>query len=160
MRSGHTQSCGCLEKEVKSAAHTKHGKRNTRLYRIWANMKGRCFNPNIKEYKWYGGKGISVCPEWMNFQVFYDWAMDNGYADSLTIDRIDQNGNYCPDNCRWLALSDQQSNRSNNRHLTYRGETRTVKGWSEKFGIEYFHFYAMLKRNNFDIEKVIEYETD
>ena len=75
LRSGHTRSCGCLEKEVKSAVHKKHGKRNTRLYRIWANMKGRCFTPTNKLYKWYGGKGVSVCSEWMDFQVFYDWAM-------------------------------------------------------------------------------------
>lgn len=158
LRSGHTRSCGCLENDVRRAVHTTHGKRHTRLYRIWASMKGRCSNPNIKEYKWYGAKGVSVCREWMDFQVFHDWAIENGYADNLTIDRIDGNGDYCPENCRWITNAAQQSNRSNNRHLTYCGETHTVKGWADKLGVEYFRFYKKLKKNNFDIGKVIECE--
>ena len=151
LRNGHTKSCGCLAKEVHLTSHKTHGQRHTRLYRIWANMKGRCLNPNIKEYKWYGGKGVTVYREWLEFKPFYDWAMSNGYRDDLTIDRIDNNGDYCPDNCRWITRAAQQSNRSNNRHLTYRGETNTVKGWAEKFGVEYFKFYKQLKKCNFDI---------
>ena len=156
LRSGHTKSCGCFAKEAQLASHRTHGQRHTRLYRIWANMKGRCLNPNVKEYKWYGGKGISVYPEWLDFQSFYDWAMGNGYTDELTIDRIDSDGDYCPDNCQWITLAAQQSNRSNNRHLTYCGETHTIKVWAEKFGIEYFRFYGLLKKHNFDIGRMIE----
>lgn len=158
LRRGHTRSCGCLENEARIASHTTHGKRHTRLYRIWSSMKDRCSNPNSRAYKWYGAKGVSVCREWIDFETFRAWAEANGYADNLTIDRIDSNGNYCPDNCRWITNTDQQSNRSNNRHLTYGGETRTIKGWAEKFGIEYFQFYRMLKKFDFDIGRMIDHE--
>lgn len=157
LRSGHTKSCGCLERETKTLAHTIHGKRNTRLYEIWAGMKSRCLNPSIREYKWYGAKGVVICPEWLNdFQAFYDWAIAHGYADNLTIDRIDNNKGYSPDNCRWATKKEQQNNRSNNRFLTYNGETHNISEWAKKFGVEYFKFYRLLKQNSFNIERVVE----
>ena len=97
----HTKSCGCLQ--------IKHNKYKTRIYHIWGNMKYRCNTPSCSAYHNYGGKGVKVCDEWNNvengFINFYNWAMDNGYKDNLTIDRIDSNGNYEPNNCRWVTKS-------------------------------------------------------
>lgn len=116
LRNGHYESCGCLVAKRMSAIGQKrktHGESKTRLYRIWAGMKDRCENPHNIKYSIYGGKGIKVCPEWLNsFDKFRDWAVANGYADNLTIDRIDSNGNYDPSNCRWETYSVQNKNRN------------------------------------------------
>lgn len=93
--SGTTKSCGCLEKEVKATMHLKHGMAKSRLWNIWTGMRDRCSRSNNKDYQRYGGRGIRVCPEWdSDFRNFYDWSMGNGYSDELTIDRIDNDGNY------------------------------------------------------------------
>lgn len=99
-------------------------------------MKSRCTNTTIKAYKDYGGRGIKVCDEWLNsFEAFYDWAMKNGYADHLSIDRIDVNGNYCPENCRWATRKTQQMNKTNNLLIDFNGEKHTLAEWSEITGI-------------------------
>lgn len=115
----------------------KHGKYNTRLYRIWSRMKTRCYNKKYEHFKHYGGRGIKVCDEWLNdFMSFYDWSMSNGYKDNLTIDRIDVNGNYEPSNCRWLTNEEQQNNKRRNIRLTYNGKTQTITQWARELGIK------------------------
>lgn len=130
LRNGNTTSCGCRHNE---GLHTTHGKSKTRLHRIWQNMKNRCGNKNTPGYVNYGARGIGVCKEWSNdFAAFYDWATKNGYNDSLTIERIDVNGNYCPENCKWIPNSDQSLNRTDNVFLEYNGERMPVSEWAKK----------------------------
>ena len=109
---GKTRSCGCYRKRTTSKTSKTHGLRYTRLYGIWTDIKKRTLNPKCKKYSNYGGRGITICEEWKNnAKAFYDWAMANGYSDELSIDRIDNNGNYCPENCRWTTNTIQCRNR-------------------------------------------------
>lgn len=119
LRKGLTLSCGCLNSE-KAAEHcrdmAKHNMYRSRLYRVWCGMKARCETPSARNYKNYGGRGISVCAEWQEFVPFHEWAMANGYDETAafskcTIDRIDVNGDYCPDNCRWVDMKIQNNNK-------------------------------------------------
>lgn len=126
------KSCGCM---LASFGGTKHGLYHTRLHKTWSNMKTRCFNPNCKRYMDYGGRGITVCDEWKNdFLVFYKWAINNGYSDELTLDRINNDGNYEPSNCRWAEPFTQRINRRDVHLITYNGETLTAKEWSKRIG--------------------------
>lgn len=146
LRNGNTQSCGCMKKSIGDKTRT-HGMRNTRLYKIWHDMKRRCYDKRRKAYERYGGKGIQVCDEWKNdFMAFYNWAMDNGYQENLTIDRIDNDGNYEPSNCRWATQKEQQNNRTNNRYVTYEGETMTVAQMEQKHGIPTDYLRSALSR--------------
>lgn len=133
--SGATKSCGCLQKNiVKNFAKlnfTKHSQSKTRIYNIWCNIKSRCYNKNNNRYYCYGAKGITVCQEWRdNFSNFYNWAINNGYKENLTIDRIDVNSNYDPSNCRWVDYKTQANNKSNNHYITYNGETHSLSEWA------------------------------
>ena len=119
---GHTQSCGCLQRDKTSGARTKHGASGNhqnieRLYRVWISMRARCNNPNNKSFKYYGGKGVLVCDEWSDYSVFKRWAENNGYDKNAkygdcTIDRINPNGNYEPSNCRWVDMATQNNNKA------------------------------------------------
>lgn len=123
---GKTTSCGCYLKEVAGQQTHKHGYRKTRLYRIYNNMKQRCNNPNIAEYKNYGGRGIKVCAEWNapdGLAAFAKWALSNGYKPNLTIERINVNGNYEPSNCTWIPQSEQAKNTTKNVRIEYKGKT-------------------------------------
>lgn len=128
LNSGAVQSCGCLMRERSKEVHTKHGflthnDPDPRIYRIWNCMKTRCNNPRRKDYELYCKRGITVCDEWKdNFQNFYEWAINNGYKDNLTIDRIDPNGNYCPQNCRWATIDEQANNKRNTYYVECNGE--------------------------------------
>ena len=121
MRKGNTKSCGCLHDEEAKERRTTHGKSDTRLNHIWSAMKQRCYNPSNKNYNRYGGRGITICDEWRNdFQAFYEWAMANGYEEQAavgkcTIDRIDNDKGYNPENCRWVDMTAQRNNRSDSR---------------------------------------------
>lgn len=132
------KTCGCLYKESNKHRNLKHGRSGERLHRIWCTMRQRCYNPQSHGYNNYGGRGISVCEEWLNsFQAFYDWAMANGYADNLTIDRIEANGNYCPENCRWADMKKQQNNRRNNRTVQYGEHEYTIAELASKLSVPY-----------------------
>lgn len=132
---GTTKSCGCLHSEAIAARNFEHGMCGTRLYRIWAHMVGRCCNPKDARYALYGGRGIKLCPEWKSFKSFYSWAMGNGYSELLTIDRINCNGHYEPQNCRWATWKQQQNNRTNNALIIHNGKTLTRQQWAEVTGI-------------------------
>lgn len=136
IKNGDTRSCGCLGAEISSRKNRKHGGHGTRLYNIWRSMRARTENKGHQAYSRYGGRGIKVCAEWeRDFQAFYDWAMANGYRDDLEIDRKDNDGDYCPENCRWITKKAQQSNRRNNHMITANGDTRTLQQWGEITGL-------------------------
>lgn len=148
LRNGHTKSCGCYRAEIGEKIFTKHNGSNTRLYRIWCGIKKRCYDRNDKDkYKYYGGRGITVCDEWRNdFQAFYDWAMSHGYADDLTIDRIDNNGNYAPLNCRWISKKEQMNNTRRNHSVTINGESKNITQWAEESGVPIKTLWYRLKK--------------
>ena len=132
-----------------------HGQRNTRLYHIWTSMKQRCCNPNHKYYNLYGGRGISVCEEWLNFEPFYEWAKASGYNDKLTIDRKDNDKGYSPDNCRWTTQKVQCNNRRNNVLLTCNGKTQTLTQWSEELGIGIDTLWRRMNVYGWDVERTL-----
>lgn len=122
-----------------------HGGKGTRLYRIWKAMWNRCNNPNAYAYERYGGRGIKVCTEWDSFADFRDWALANGYTDELTIDRIDNNKGYSPDNCRWATYKTQANNNHHNKVITVDGVTDTVANLSAKYGVNQYLVYDRLR---------------
>lgn len=154
---GHTTiSCGCHRNNKIVEFNYKHGKVDTRLYRIWGKMKNRCYCKKIKAYKNYGGRGIIVCDEWKNdFKAFYDWAMNNGYADDLTLDRIDTNKNYEPSNCRWADWETQQNNRRNNRRFEIDGKSYTITQLARLYNISRGTLAGRIQKG-WDIKTAVE----
>lgn len=141
LKSGAVKSCGCLPKNMNrermKVQNRTHGKSKTRLYRIYSQMRTRCYNQAHVFFHRYGGRGITICDEWQDFAVFYEWAVNNGYKDGLTIDRINNDGNYEPNNCRWVDTKKQQRNRCTNHNVTINGETHCLSEWAEINGLSY-----------------------
>lgn len=157
---GNTKSCGCLKAEntaeYNKVAKKKHGGRKDRLYRIWHGMKQRCYSETCKDYPKWGGKGISICDEWKDdYAAFRDWSLSHGYADDLTIDRIDPSANYTPENCRWVDWSTQSANRRVVSRYNVGGSLKTLPELAEEYGIKYVTLYRRVKMGNWPIEKAL-----
>ena len=156
-------SCGCYHKEILKDQLTTHGLTDERIYTIYHNMIQRCTNPNNDRYLDYGGRGISVCQEWKNdFKAFYDWSMTNGYAENLTIDRINVDGNYEPNNCRWVTMKKQINNKRNSILFTFYGITKSLKEWCDCIGENYQKMYGRYHRGyetfrKNELEKIKKY---
>ena len=159
LRGGLTTSCGCKRVERAKAlakAHITHGQTKTRMYTIWFDMKCRCHKESAPDFSRYGGRGIKVCEEWLNdFQVFYDWAMANGYRDDLTLDRIDNNKGYSPDNCRWADAETQNNNTRRNFYITYNGETLSLAQCARKYGIKQNTLHSRLTKYGWSVERAL-----
>lgn len=164
IKRGHTVSCGCYKKEIIKQRNTVlfriDGRTNTRLYKVWVSMKMRCENQNHKAYNDYGGRGITICEEWSKFENFKKWAIESGYNENcsvreLTLDRIDVNGNYEPNNCRWVDMKTQANNRRNNVFICINGENRTVSEWARYSNINLSTLWYRIKRG-WTGEKLIE----
>lgn len=137
LRNGRSRSCGCYVKDKAKENFTKHGCRQTRLYVRWVNMRDRCANQKSKSYERYGGRGISVCDGWRDdFSSFNAWATSSGYKDDLTIERIDNNGNYEPSNCCWIPMKDQAKNRRSTTRINIGGITKSLTEWERSTGIQ------------------------
>lgn len=131
---GKTKSCGCLKSRYRTP-HLTHGMTGTRIYEIWTGMKKRCENPKANNYHLYGGRGIKLCKEWHSFGKFYRWAIENGYNDKLTIDRIDVNKDYEPSNCKWSTFKEQANNKRNTVYITVNNETKCITEWAKLLNI-------------------------
>lgn len=157
LKRGETISCGCYRNECVRDRSIKHNESHTKLHQVWSGMKTRCNNPNFEFYKDYGGRGIKVCDEWQNdYIAFRDWALQNGYAEGLSIDRIDVNGNYEPSNCRWVTDKVQANNKTTNRFIEYKGETHTLQQWSEILGVSVGRLFHRLDKMGWSVEKTFE----
>lgn len=147
LRNGHTQSCGCLQRERTSEASTTHGKTHTKIHTVWKTMKQRCFCKNHHKFKDYGGRGITVCDEWKNdFQAFYDYVSELPHfgEEGYSIDRINNDGNYEPGNVKWSTLKEQARNRRTCRYVYYNGEFLTIAELSEKTGVPAKKLYSQI----------------
>ena len=133
LRTGHTKSCGCLSRDVASSGNYKHGMEGIPIYKVWAGMLQRCNNPKNKRYKNYGGRGIKVCKRWDKFENFY--ADMDERPEGLTIERIDNDGNYEPSNCKWATRKENSRNTRTNRIIKYEGISRCLSAWAEELGI-------------------------
>lgn len=162
---GNVKSCGCLLKKELDKNSYNYKRRcvsqnmsQSRIYMIWQDMKRRCYNPNRKNYKHYGGKGIIVCNEWLNFNNFYNWAKEHGYNEKMTIERKDNNKNYCPDNCTWIPRNKQSENLTKNHYLTINNETHPLNTWAKMLNIPNSTIRERLKRG-WTVEEALNFKT-
>ena len=148
------------DKQISEAVNTTR-QAHFRLYKVWDNMKARCYNPKHKSYYGYGGRGITICDEWKNdFETFANWALANGYDENApkgqcTIDRIDNNKGYSPDNCKWVTIGKNLNNKSNCRMFTHDGKTQSLADWARELGMDYNAFLSRMYRNGYDFEQAI-----
>lgn len=161
LRRGSTQSCGCMHNELLSNRCTKRDEVSKKLYIVHRNMRRRCYDTKDGSYKRYGGRGIRVCDEWLGengVENFIRWARENGYEFGLSIERTDNDGNYCPENCRWATVKEQNNNRSTNRLLTVNGITKTTSQWKDYLGLnsEWLYSYSVQERINYIRKKLEE----
>lgn len=160
LMNGRTKSCGCYRSDnarKQSKDLETHHLSNTRLFIIHRAMKRRCYDKRVKQYKNYGARGIKVCDEWLNsLESFAKWSYDNGYNDTLTIDRIDNNGNYEPNNCRWVDQQTQQNNKRNNIKIEHNGKIKTISQWSKELDISYSKLYSRIVKKNMTIENILK----
>lgn len=163
VKNGKIKSCGCLRRD--KAKQTKHGLCYSRIYRVWAGLKDKCSNKNNINYVYYGARGIKIYKEWNDsFESFYQWAINNGHKEEIltnginkwTIDRIDNNGNYEPSNCRWVDMNQQSKNKRNSILVKFNNEVKTIKEWRICLGYKTNRFEIMYNKLG-SIEKVIEY---
>lgn len=156
LKIGNTRSCGCIQRKRTQETLTTHCGSGTRLHRIWKMMKQRCYNKNSADYMRYGGRGITICDEWLNnFAMFQEWSYANGYREYLTIDRIDNDKGYSPDNCRWATEKEQANNRHKTITITYQGETKPLTYWAELKGIPYSVLKARILKYDWPIERAM-----
>lgn len=156
LKSGNTKSCGCYANEVRVQGNIIHGDRHTRLYTIWSAIKNRCYNRQAPTYYRWGGRGIKMCDEWRDSYLrFKTWALNNGYSEDLSIDRIDNNLGYNPDNCRWATAKIQANNRSNSKLFCYSGNMYTISELSDMSGISYHTLFARINKLHWSVEKAI-----
>ena len=153
LKNGVSKSCGCK----KSENHFKsHGLHDTALYRKWASVKNRCFNRNDKMYKHYGERDITMCDEWKNdFKAFYNWTMKNGYKENLELDRIDNDGNYCPENCRYVTHQENLRNMKRTLKVTFKGETKPLIDWCDELNLNYHTVYNRIYNLGWNIDKAL-----
>lgn len=150
LTSGDTISCGCYHKAHNSEYGFKHGKSKDKMYKIWSGMVQRCTNPNASNYKRYGGRGITVCDEWRNNpKLFIDWAYSHGYKNGLTLDRIDNDSGYSPNNCRWITPKQQSENSRASKMITYNGITHNISDWSKILGVNRETLRYRISKNNY-----------
>lgn len=157
LKRGASKSCGCYHSELMETVgkvNKTHGMSETRLYRIYKHMRTRCYNPNDIRYSNYGGKGVTICDEWSKFEPFAEWALSHGYDDALSIDRIDVNGDYSPENCRWVSNREQANNRTSNKNYTFNGETHNIAEWADIYSMNYKKLYKRL-HVGWDIERAL-----
>lgn len=152
LRSGHSKSCGCLKRDLARAVTTTHGSSKTKTYKLWAGMKDRCNNPNNSAYFYYGDRGIGYCKAWEFFEAF---SKDMGPRPrGATLERLNNNADYSPDNCVWASKTAQANNRRSNKHLTFRGTTKTVSQWSNELGIPYGTLWSRI-RLGWPVEEIL-----
>lgn len=160
LKRGNTKSCGCLRIETSKEVNSRHGDYKSKLYGIWSSMKSRCSNSKTDCYPDYGGRGIKVCSEWIDYIPFRDWALANGYGKGLQIDRTDNDGNYEPSNCKFVTSKENNNNRRDYKSSMYIeafGETKSLIDWSKdiRCKVKYHTLYERVTRYNWSPEKAI-----